>query len=492
MLVELGMLEQRHKAVLEVLNGATVIDVARRYGVVRQTLHDWLRRYARGGMAALSDRSSRPATCPHQMAPRVEARVCAIRREHPGWGPQTIRHRLGQEDVSPLPSRSAVYRALVRHRLIEPTKRRRQRGDYKRWERSRPMELWQMDIVGGVKLEDGSEASIVTGIDDHSRFCVSAKVVARATARPVCDALSEAMRRHGVPENLLTDNGKVFTGRFGPHPGSEVLFDRICRENGIRHLLTAPRSPTTTGKVERFHKTLRAGCLTGQVFASIEAAQEAIGAWVNTYNTERPHQSIGMVPPAKRFALASPSDSAPFVEPGPEPKPAKPLAAAPEPGKGLGITRWVEQSGRIGLGGFKYHVGRWLAGEMVEIVAHDGLLTIAHRGVVVATHAQRFRAGTPATIRPGASVRKPRLATTGMTVTRTADASGYVSFAGVGYRAGRAYAGKAVEVSIVGGSVQLAVAGKVVRIHPARHDPAKEHGAFATPRGRPRKKTGVA
>ena len=93
---------------------------------------------------------------------------------------------------------------------------------------------------------------MVTGIDDHSRFCVSAKVVRRATARPVCDGQAEAMGRHGIPDQILTDNGKVFTGRFGPGTG-EVLFDRICRENGIRHLLTAPRSPTTTGKVERFH-----------------------------------------------------------------------------------------------------------------------------------------------------------------------------------------------------------------------------------------------
>jgi transposase-like protein len=80
-LVELGLLEQRHKAVLEVLNGATVTDVARRYGVARETLHDWLRRYARNGMAALSDRSSKPATCPHQMLPEVEARVCDLRCE---------------------------------------------------------------------------------------------------------------------------------------------------------------------------------------------------------------------------------------------------------------------------------------------------------------------------------------------------------------------------------------------------------------------------
>ena len=76
-----------------------------------------------------------------------------------------------------------------------------------------------MDIVGGVRLVDGSEAKIVTGVDDHSRFCVSAFVVARATARPTCDALALAMRTHGIPEAILTDNGKVFTGRFGKGPG---------------------------------------------------------------------------------------------------------------------------------------------------------------------------------------------------------------------------------------------------------------------------------
>jgi transposase InsO family protein len=81
------------------------------------------------------------------------------------------------------------------------------------------MELWQMDVMGGVWLNDGTELKVVTGVDDHSRFCVSAMVVRRATARPVCDALAEAMARHGVPDQILTDNGKVFTGRFGPGSG---------------------------------------------------------------------------------------------------------------------------------------------------------------------------------------------------------------------------------------------------------------------------------
>ena len=204
-------------------------------------------------------------SCPHQTPAEIEARIVEMRRVHPGWGPRTIVYHLGREGVEPLPSRSAVYRALVRHRLIDPQQRRRRRSDYKRWERLRAMELWQMDITGGVLLVDGSELKVVIGVDDHSRFCVSAKVVRRATAKPVCDALGDAMRRHGIPDQILTDNGKVFTGRFGPGT-SEVLVDRICRENGIRHLLTAPRSPTMTGKVERFHKTLKKDFLAGKTF----------------------------------------------------------------------------------------------------------------------------------------------------------------------------------------------------------------------------------
>jgi Integrase core domain len=108
-----------------------------------------------------------------------------------------------------------------------------------------------------------------------------------------------------VPAQILTDNGKVFTGRFGLGSG-EVLFDRICRENGIKHLLTAPGSPTTTGKVERFHKTLRREFLDGKVFADLDEAQAAIDAWVTHYDHDRPHQGIGMIAPWEGFRLADP------------------------------------------------------------------------------------------------------------------------------------------------------------------------------------------
>ena len=153
------------------------------------------------------------------------------------------------------------------------------KDSYVRWERDAPMALWQLDIVGGVFLADGTEAKVVTGVDDHSRYCVIASVVARATGRAVCLAFAAALRAFGVPGEVLTDNGKQFTDRFGK--GGEVLFDRICRDNGITHRLTQPRSPTTTGKIERFHGSLRRELLDDAVpFADLAAAQAAVDAWV--------------------------------------------------------------------------------------------------------------------------------------------------------------------------------------------------------------------
>lgn len=471
MLVELGVVEQRHAAVLEVIrDGLTVTEVAGRYGVTRQTVHRWLRRYAAKGLAGLMDGSTKPGSCPHQMAPVVEARIVELRRANPGWGPRTLLFRLEAEGVEPLPGRSSVYRALVRHGLIEPEARRRRKADYKRWERARPMELWQMDIVGGVMLADGWRASIVSGLDDHSRFVVSAHVVRRATARPVCDALGIALRAHGIPDQILTDNGKVFTGRFGPGTG-EVLFDRICRENGVKHILTAPRSPTTTGKVERWHKTLRREFLDGKVFASIDDAQAQVDGWVRTYNFERRHQGIGDVVPWERFRLATEDHSGPVESTPTEPS----------------TTRKVGRDGRISFASELYKVGVWLAGETVDVTISDGLVNVHHRGVLVATHAQRHQPvkETRALARkPKPQRQRPRQATVGQTVTRKVDSSGNVSFAATSYSVGSKHRRRQVQVAIVGATVEISSGGEIIRVHPIRHDRSREHGAFSNPGGK--------
>jgi len=308
---ELSVAEQRYKAVLAVISdGRSITEVAASWGVSRQTLHMWLSRWEQGGLEGLVDRSHRPGSCPHQMDPDVEVAVLEARRAHPGWGPKRIVHELGRRGVEV--SASGVYRALVRASLVDPGARARRAQHWRRWERGRAMELWQIDVVGGIGLVDGTSVKCLTGVDDHSRFCVSAHLMPAERTRFVCEGLSAALARYGCPEQVLTDNGKVFTGRFN-HPPVEVAFDAILRRNGVEHLLTAPRSPTTTGKIERFHRTMRAELLTGALFTSLAAAQVALDAWVEHYNHDRPHQSLDMATPAARFAPAG--DRAPLQLP---------------------------------------------------------------------------------------------------------------------------------------------------------------------------------
>jgi transposase InsO family protein len=375
-LLELTVAEQRFNAVMEVIrDGLTVIEVAERYGVSRQAVHGWLRRYRAGGLDALADRSHRPDTCPHQMPAAVEARLCELRRRHPGWGQRRLAHELARDGIDPPPGLTSIYRALVRNGLIQPRSRRRTKASYRRWERARPMELWQLDVMGGIWLTDGRELKAVTGIDDHSRFCIAAGLVERANASAVCRVFRAALDRHGNPEELLTDNGKVFTGQLGPHPG-EVLFDRICRERGITHLLTGIRAPTTTGKIERFHKTLRNELLTGRRFDSLAQAQQLLDAWVTDYNLRRPHQAIAMQVPAQRFR--------PPTAATPTPVPAvpsrQPLTVGPTE-----VTRRVSASGLIGVCYQQVSAGRHLAGQVVTVWVHPTVLQVFFAGQLIRT-----------------------------------------------------------------------------------------------------------
>ena len=271
-----------------------------------------------------------------------------------------------------------------------------------------------------------------------------------------------------MPDQILTDNGKVFTGRFGKGTG-EVLFDRICRANGIRHLLTAPRSPTTTGKVERFHKTLRREFLDGKTFASVDDAQAQLDGWVAVYNFERLHQSLGMAVPWDRFRLAQPERADPTES-----------TTAPELPEGT-ATRRVGSSGLISFAGARYRAGVWLAGEAVAVICDGGLVHLQHRGVPIATHARRHlldkeQAGLRRGQRPS---RAKRPSATARSVTRKVDSSGNVCFAGTNYRVGSKFRRRQVQVAVVGETVEISIGEELIRTHPVRRDRTREHGALA-------------
>ena len=355
---EMRVAEQRYKAVQAVLaEGQTVTQVARDVGVSRQTIHGWLAKYEGDGLEGLGNRSRRPAHCPHQMPAAVEVMVLEMRRAHHYWGARRIAYELARKQVEPAPSESAVYRCLVRAAVIDPITRRRRRETWKRWERGAPMELWQLDVVRGFALADGTAAKALTGIDDHSRFCVSACLMSRERTQAVCDGFSSAMGTYGVPAQVLTDNGKVFTGRFA-QPPVEVLFDRICRENGVDHILTAPRSPTTTGKIERFHRTLRDEFDTRQVFRNLKAAQEALDEWVSFYNTQRPHQSLDDMTPASRFH----GDGK-----------RRELTRRPERSGEQWVSRRVARNGVVCVDSQHISVGKHYGGGTCDVLVTDGL-----------------------------------------------------------------------------------------------------------------------
>jgi transposase InsO family protein len=356
---EMSVSEQRYKAVLAVIaEGRTVSQAASEWGVCRQTLHRWLARYEADGLEGLGNRSSRPAHCPHQTPPEVEALVLEMRRAHPYWGPRRIAFELARKGLGSSPSESAVYRCLVRGAVIDPNSRRQRRENWKRWERAAPMELWQLDVVHGFALADGTAAKALTGIDDHSRFCVSARLMLRERTQAVCDGFSSALREYGVPTQVLTDNGKVFTGRFA-QPPVEVLFDRICRENGVDHILTQPRSPTTTGKIERFHRTLRVEFNTRQVFRNLKTAQEALDEWVTYYNNQRPHQALEDATPDSRFRRV-----------GGE---VRPQLSHPERNGEQWVSRRVARNGIVCVDSQHISVGKNYGGNTCDVLVSEGL-----------------------------------------------------------------------------------------------------------------------
>jgi hypothetical protein len=156
----------------------------------------------------------------------------------------------------------------------------------------------------------------------------------------------------------------VFTGRFA-QPPVEVLFDRICRENGIEHLLTQPRSPTTTGKIERFHRTLRTEFNTAQVFSSLTAAQQALDEWVAFYNTERTHQSLGDASPASRFYGTEPTGQLATRRPVPRP--------ADRTGDQW-VSRKVAPNGLVCVSWQQVSVGKHWAGSRCDVLVTEAVL----------------------------------------------------------------------------------------------------------------------
>jgi transposase InsO family protein len=385
------LVEHRYRAVMEVLDGSPVSEVAVRYGVSRQSVYSWRDRYRAGGIDALRDASRRPRRSPSRLPAEVEALVCGMRRAHPRWGARRIAWEVAKKGAGRAPSRATVHRVLERNGLVVSQEQRHKRK-YKRWQRETPMALWQLDLVGGAYLADGRECKILSGIDDHSRFVVSAAVLAVPSGRAVADAFTAAMKRYGVPSEVLTDNGKQFTGRFTKPRPAEVLFERVCREHGITAKLTGPYSPTTTGKVERWHGTLRRELLDNcGAFADLPSAQAAIDGWVHAYNHSRPHQSLGMATPASLFRPGVSLDREQVAAPARQAEPAAagsvPRLVLSPPGGAVEFETVISPAGLLAVlpRVQRIRMGQERAGQVARVWADEGTVHVTIGGQLVKT-----------------------------------------------------------------------------------------------------------
>ena len=280
--------------------GLTVTEAAAMWGVSRQTWHVWRRRYDAGGVAALADRSSAPRSSPGRVSGRVEREVLRLREAHPRWGPRRIRTELLRRGL-PAPARSTIQRIFVRHGVLParpvPT------PPPQRFERARPNELWQTDATDWL-LADGTEVAVISVLDDHSRYCAAAVASASATREDAIAAFDRAAAEIGLPQAVLSDRGTIFTGRT---TGCVVAFERHLWARGVATVNGRGHHPQTQGKIERYHRTLSEWLTDQGPFADLGALNAELDRFRADYNTTRPHQAIGDVTPAERFAATPPA-----------------------------------------------------------------------------------------------------------------------------------------------------------------------------------------
>jgi len=283
---------------LALVEGANRRELCRRFGVSTTLGYRLLARYRAEGEAGLAEHSRRPGSSPGRMPAEVEAAVLAVRAGHPAWGGRKIAAVLRRQGLA-APSPSTVTDILRRHG-VELGAFGGGETAFIRFEHEAPNDLWQMDFKGHVPLRSG-RLHPLTVLDDHSRFCLVLAACADQRTQTVKTCLTEAFRRYGLPWRMTMDNGAP----WGSSPGDPYTpLGLWLMEQDVRIGHSRPYHPQTQGKDERFHRTLKAEALAGPPFEDLVQAARNFERWRDVYNTERPHEAIGLITPIERYAAS--------------------------------------------------------------------------------------------------------------------------------------------------------------------------------------------
>ena len=268
--------------------------MAREYGVSQGWISRLVKRYRLEGEAAFEPRSRRPHTSPARLPQSTIDLIIELRQKLAGkgldHGPHTIawhlQHHHGRT-VSPV----SIHRHLCAAGLVSPTPQKRPKSSYVRFAAEQPNERWQADFTHWW-LADNTHVEILNWLDDHARYALSVTAHRRVTGPTVRSTFRKACEKHGIPASTLTDNGMVFTTRFSGGKGGRNHLENELHRLGVIQINSTPGHPTTCGKVERFHQTLKKW-LTGQPrAASITELQTQLDTFVEIYNRHRPHREL--------------------------------------------------------------------------------------------------------------------------------------------------------------------------------------------------------
>ena len=279
---------------LEALDSGLAADeVGELVGVGSGTIHKWRKEYAEGGVQGLCRKSSSIAI--RKQCSVLEEKIVARRHENPEHGVRRIRDDLRRHeglDVSAEKVRTVVNDAGLGN--PPPPPRRRPPG-VRRFERSCPNAMWQIDIFT-FQLKRMYPVYLIGILDDHSRYLTGWGLFRQQNADAVLEVLKGSIGQWGAPREILSDNGRQFVAWRG-----ETRFQKVLRQQGVQHMRSAPQHPMTLGKIERFWQTIWREFLEEAVFASFADACRRLEHWIHYYNHQRPHQGMDGACPADRF-----------------------------------------------------------------------------------------------------------------------------------------------------------------------------------------------